>query len=434
MIRPTRRAALLFAAVLPVPWMLLSYRPSLWPFAFAGSALLLSAMAADAVLARPRRALLPRVHAPESSYVGEPIHIAVEFTAPAGLPPSAELALDLSGDARPRAAAHAPLRGSLAQRIQVTTSQRGLANVDAVWLRWQGPLRLIEQTRQWASSAHTAVLPNTRAARGEELSLLLQDAIYGVKQQHGAGEGSEFEALREYSPGLDARFIDWKHSARHRRMLVREFQIERNHSIVLALDTGYLMREPLEGVPRLDHAIAAALLLARVAIHAGDLAGMYTFDSRPRHYVSPARGFGAFRRLQQASAAIAYSHEETNFTLGLGELHARLPRRSLIVLLTEFVDTITAEMLLENIRRLTSRHLVVFVTFEDQLLDGIFHEFPANARRVCRAVLADQLLRERRITLEKLERLGIQCLDAPPSRLSVALINRYLRIKQRGLL
>jgi uncharacterized protein (DUF58 family) len=434
MIRPTRRAALLFAAALPVPWMLLSYRPSLWPFAFAGSALLLSAMAADAVLARPRRKLTPRVHAPESSYVGEPIPIAIEFTAPAGLPPNSELALDLNGDARPRAARNFQMVSSAAERVQVTTAQRGLAKVDAVWLRWQGPLRLIEQTRRWASSAHTAVFPNTRAARGEELSMLLQDAIYGVKPQQGAGEGSEFEALREYSAGFDTRFIDWKHSARHRRMLVREFQIERNHSIVLALDTGYLMREPLAGIPRLDHAIAAALLLARVAVHAGDLAGMYTFDSRPRHYILPARGLGAFRRLQHASAAIAYSHDETNFTLGLAELHARLPRRSLIVLFTEFVDTVTAEMLLENVRRLTSRHLVVFVTLQDKLLSGIFHEFPGDARQICRAVLADQLLRERRVTFEKLERLGIQCLDAPPDRLSIALINRYLRIKQRGQL
>lgn len=434
MIRPTRRAALLFAAALPLPWMLLSYRPAWWPFAFAGSALLLSAMAADAVLARPRRAVTPQVQAPESSYVGDPIQITVELSAPDGLPPDCELALDVSGDARPRASTVRQRISSFRKRMQVMTAQRGLARVDAVWLRWQGPLRLVEQTRHWASSAQTAVLPNTRAARGEEFSLLLQDAIYGVKPQHGAGEGSEFESLREYAPGFDSRFIDWKHSARHRRMLVREFQIERNHSIVLALDTGYLMREPLEGVPRLDHAIAAALLLARVAVSAGDLAGMYTFDSRPRHYLAPARGLGAFRRLQHASAAIAYTHDETNFTLGLAELHARVPRRSLIVLFTEFVDTITAEMLLDNIRRLTSRHLIVFVTLQDQLLSGIFDTYPSDTRQICRAVLANQMLHERRVIFEKLERLGIQCLDAPASGLSIALINRYLRIKQRGLI
>ena len=194
------------------------------------------------------------------------------------------------------------------------------------------------------------------------------------------------------------------------------------------------MQEPVDGVPRLDHSIGLGLMLARFAVMAGDLAGSYAFDSRPRQYLAPDRGMHAFRRLQQASAGIAYSSDETNFTLGLAELQTRLRRRSLIVLFTDFVDTVTSELLLENVRRIATRHLLIFVTIRDRLLADIFEAPPNDSVQVARAVLAADFRRERAIVLEKLERLGIQCLDLPPAELPVALLNRYLAIKQRGLL
>ena len=146
--------------------------------------------------------------------------------------------------------------------------------------------------------------------------------------------------------------------------------MERNHPVILAFDTGHLMQEPVDGVPRLDHSIGLGLMLARFAVMAGDLVGSYAFDSRPRQYLAPDRGMHAFRRLQQASAGIAYSNDETNFTLGLAELQTRLRRRSLIVLFTDFIDTVTSELLLENVRRIATRHLLIFVTIRDRLLRG----------------------------------------------------------------
>jgi uncharacterized protein (DUF58 family) len=83
----------------------------------------------------------------------------------------------------------------------------------------------------------------------------------GLKVERFLGDGSEFEALREFVPGLDHRAIDWKASARHRKLLCQEFRAERNHQVVLAVDGGQLMAEPVGGVPKLDHAINAAILL-----------------------------------------------------------------------------------------------------------------------------------------------------------------------------
>ncbi len=87
-------------------------------------------------------------------------------------------------------------------------------------------------------------------------------------------------------PGLDSRFIDWKHSARHRKLLCKEFRTERNHQIVMAFDTGYLMLEPVDGITRLDHAINAGLMLAWVSLQGGDLVGTYGFDAAVRQYLA----------------------------------------------------------------------------------------------------------------------------------------------------
>ena len=104
------------------------------------------------------------------------------------------------------------------------------------------------------------------------------------------------------------------------------------------------------------------------------------------------------------------------------------------MLFTDFVDTVTAELLLENVQRLTRRHLLVFVALRDPELAGVFAAWPGDVRGVASAVLAHDLLRDRRIVFERLQRLGVHCLDVPAERVSVALINRYLFIKQRDLL
>jgi uncharacterized protein (DUF58 family) len=98
------------------------------------------------------------------------------------------------------------------------------------------------------------------------------------------------------------------------------------------------------------------------------------------------------------------------------------------------VDTITAELLLDNVRRLVSRHLLVFVTVRDNLLAEIFDTPPTDNRQIARAVLADDFRRDRNVVLEKLERLGVHCIDLPPAEMPVALLNHYLIIKQRGQL
>ena len=437
MIRPTPRAVAVFAAGVPVALFLVVYNPGLWAWSLNYAALVLIAMATDWLLAFPSRRLRLEAHAPASLQVGERGAVTVTIAnIGRALPTHFELLCERSPEAESQEIVRtefAPGRDAQAAFV-LAPQRRGRISIDAIWMRWRGPLGLMEYVRRVPIDRLVDVVPNVRSVRSSTLQFFEREAIFGNKVQQSKGEGSEFEALREYAPGLDSRFIDWKHSARHRKLLCKEFRVERNHQIVLAFDTGYLMVEPVDGLPRLDHAINAGLLLAWISLQAGDLVGLFGFDEVLRQYQQPRRGVPSFARLLRATAGLDYRHTETNFTLGLAELTARLKRRALVILFTDFIDTVTAELLVEATARVARRHVVVFVTLRDAVLHGIADAPPDHFEDVAKAVIAYDFLRERNTVFERLARLGVHCLDVPTRSLPVTLINRYLLIKQRGLL
>lgn len=437
MIRPTRRAVLVFAIGTPLSLLLVITNPALWPFSFDYGVLVLLVIATDALLALPARRLAVNVSTPSRLYIGERGYVtAVIAVARHHRPVRFQFLCDQRGDLEPTEIVTCELIGGGEARaaLAIVPRRRGRLWIDRIWIRWQGPLAFVTLTRIVDVDRSIDVVPNIRGVQSAALQFFAQEAILGVKVQQQKGEGAEFNALRDYTPGLDSRMIDWKHSARHRKLLCKEFQTERNHQIVLCFDTGYLMSEPLDGIPRLDHAINAGLVLAWISLRGGDLVGTYGFDATLRQYRQPVRGISRFARLQQATAELNYHHNETNFTLGLAELNARLKRRALVILFTDFVDTLTAELLIESLQRIALRHVVVFVTLRDALLQRMLDASPERFATVAQAVVAHDLQRDRRLVLERLDRLGIHCLDVPSQGLSVSLINRYLLIKQRGLI
>jgi uncharacterized protein (DUF58 family) len=437
MMRPTPRTVLIFAGGIPLALFVVIYNPGLWVLSFNYGILVLLAAASDLLLAFPPRLLDVKVATPERLYIGERATITVTIAATRWRRKTRfELIADQRGDVEPPTIAAGELEVGQAARIALTVNprRRGQVKVVLVSLRWRGPLGLVEFTRRVAVDRTIDVVPNARGVHSAALQFFAQEAIYGIKTQQQTGEGAEFEALREYVPGFDSRFIDWKRSARHRKLVCKEFRTERNHQIILAFDTGYLMLEPVDTLTRLDHAINAALMLAWVSLQGGDLVGTYGFDAAVRQFLRPVRGVSGFARIQRATAELDYHHQETNFTLGLAELNVRLRRRALVILFTDFVDTITAELLIESMQRVANRHVVMFVTQRGTVLQRAVDAVPARFADVAQAVIANDLLRERSIVFERLERLGVHCLDVPSRGLSTALINRYLLIKRRGLI
>jgi uncharacterized protein (DUF58 family) len=432
--RPTLRAVLLFALGIPVALAGVLISGKLWTLwlAYASAAIVLLGL--DWILGTPRRRMSVASNPPASLFIGDPGELEITLTAPRHA--AVDVLCDLSGDVEDQEATRVDVRAGDASTFAVplVPTRRGRAVAERLWLRWTGPLGLASRSVRHELSHDIPIVPNIRGVRAAALRFFSRDAIHGMKIERYTGDGSAFESLREHVPGMDLRSIDWKHTARHRKLLSKEFRAERNHQVIVALDTGRLMSEHLEGVPKLDHAINAGLLLSYVSLRSGDRVGMFGFDAQVRSFSAPAAGVRAFRRLQASTADLEYSPTETNFTLGLSTLGTHLRRRSLVILLTDFVDTITAELMIDNVHRLSRRHLVVFVTLRHPQLDQIANAAPRQVGDVYRSVVASDMATERNVVLERLRRLGVHTIDIEPERVSSALVNRYLEIVRREMI
>ena len=436
MIYPSRRAILITAAGAPVALAVGLVAPGWWMAAAAWVLAVAALMLLDALLAPSPGRLELAFTPPSGLAVGRAAQAGVEAGFPCGGTDRVELALEvnerLSADSDRAVMWLRDGRGK--GGFDVTPLRRGEAVFRRLWARWRGPLGLVWVQRSEAIDRTQPVTPDIQAVKDQALRLLDRDALYGIKAQLETGEGTDFHALKEFQTGMDLRAIDWKQSARHGKLVGKEFRTERNHHVILALDTGRLMCAPLGDAPRIDRAINAALLLAFISLKLGDRVGLFAFDSKPRIASGAAAGAQAFPLLQRLAARLDYSTEETNFTLGLSTLSGQLDRRALVVVFTDFADPTSAELMVENLGRLLRTHVVLFVVFRDEELEALIHREPKEADDVSRAVIASELLKQRDVVLGRLKRMGALIVDAPPRAMGVELVNRYLDAKRRDLL
>jgi uncharacterized protein (DUF58 family) len=434
LIYPTRAAVIATAAGSPVALAVAAIIPGQWFLTLAWPLSVMLLCLLDG--ARGRGAATAHVGFPAHAYVGETRDCAVTI-AVAGNPRSVQVALPLSplvafqDDGRLRV----PLangRGGLL--VPLKFMRRGLARFDRLWLRWTGPLGLTWRQEGIAVDAALPILPDVRAVHDRGAAIVQRHAFEGLIAQPTRGEGSDFDALLEFRPGMDRRSIDWKQSARHMKLLAKQYRTERNNQILFAIDTGRQMSEPVAGVPRVDRLVSAMLLTAWIALKLGDRVALHAFDSRPRvssGFVSSGR---AFPELQRLAAEIDYSGEETNYTFALSTFSGRLKRRSIIVLFTEFTDAVSADFLLRALRSLVQKHLVLIVVLTDEELVSFVARPPGNADDVTRAVTAAMLLKERRVVITRLQHLGVHIIESEHDRVNVRLVQGYLDLKRRNLL
>lgn len=436
--RPSRHLiALVLTLTAATVFVVLWVQDAIWFLAGAWGLLAATAIA-DLFLSVPPSRVAADITVQEQGFVGGSARLSADIHARRGrLPKNMEATLDVAGPLKVEALARPALdteRRQAATFASLHLSRRGRHAIRALWLRWSSLLGLFDIIASIRLDREIAVLPDVSPILSGAIRTQMLPLESGQKDMRLRGEGSEFHQLREFTPGMDPRSIDWKRSARMRDLVVRETRAERNHQVILCIDSGRLMAEQLAGAPKLDRAINAALAMCWASGLAGDLVGLYSFDSRPRLFIPASPGRAAFPRLQAACAGLRYETQETNHTLGLTHLSGRLKRRSLVVVFSDFVDSITAELMVENIQVLARHHLIVYVALRDPALLALTEPGELTLDAIARSVSARQILHERRAVLEKLSRLGVLCLDSTPEALTTDLVARYIEIKSRELI
>ncbi|MDH7638756.1 DUF58 domain-containing protein [Sphingomonas oryzagri] len=425
---PTARAVLLMAAGAPVALIVGVVAPALWTIGFAWMLLVALLLAADAMLAPGRAKVTADLSVPGSASVGSRIEATLRLSARTRV----QSAIDIDDRLAAPDGVRRDLDGDGGTPIALDTIRRGTGHISALWLRWKGPLGLIWNQRRDDRDHAVLITPDLRPVR-EDSQLLIQQAITGETARREIGTGSEFQSLVQWQAGMDRRAIDWKQSARHATLLAKDWQIERNNQILLAIDAGRAMAEPLGGVPRVDRAVTAALLAAYVALKLDDRVGLFAYAEQPIVSSAISLGIHSFPTLQRLAAGIDYGTREANHTLGLTRIAQKLDRRTLIVLFTEFTDPTSAELMVRACAPLLARHLLMFLIYRDEELENLAAAEPTEPEDVTRAVAAQALLRERAIVAARLKRMGVHIVEARHDTAGTALVEAYLGLKRQGV-
>ncbi len=234
----------------------------------------------------------------------------------------------------------------------------------------------------------------------------------GIKAIRELGEGRLFESLREWVPGDDIRHIDWKATARRRKVITRQYEAERRQQVLLVLDLGRLMTADIAGgVARLDFVVQAALELAYAAAQHDDDVGIMTLLAVVEPKLVEPDYPGAFRYLA-----------------------ARNRKRALTVLFTDVIDRFASDALVANVASLRPRHVPLAVTLRNPELDGVAALRPSDARGAFRKAAAEELLHAREEALGHMRRAGVLVIDVTPQRAAQAVVSRYIDLKRRGVL
>jgi uncharacterized protein (DUF58 family) len=258
-----------------------------------------------------------------------------------------------------------------------------------------------------------------------------------TRRQGGAvrrlrGVGSEFESLRDYRPDDDSRWIDWKATARRRRLTSREYQVDEHQSVVFLVDTGRLMATEDGERSKLDHALGAALAIGWAAMTRGDNVGLLAFDRGVKAELRPGRGAAQTVRMHEALGRLQPSLVEPDYEGALARLQQRVRKRSLVLVFTDLVDERVSADLIRAVALAGRRHLVIVVTLSDRELVDRLARPPATAREAYgNAVAADALLL-RDAAVRRLKRSGVRVVDSPADRLAADAVEAYLRVRREN--
>ena len=319
----------------------------------------------------------------------------------------------------------------LAYRVRPRT--RGFLRLGAIHVRTLGPMGLAWRRTVEPAEQVVRVQPGLSGfLRRKDLAVRRPLREPGPRRIRRAGEGSEFESLREYVRGDDPRAIDWKATARRNRYVVRNWQAERNQNVVLAIDAGRHMRERTLDRERADFALAAAMLVAGRARAYGDRVATLVFDDQVRHLSPPRRvDMGA---MAEMLAGVETRLVEPNYPLAVASLARTIRKRSLVVLFCDVIDGDVSRALVASLTRITRTHLPMAVAIRNPELERVAARTPSHEAGAFERAAAEELVQARAAALQTMRRSGILVVDADPDDAMAATIEKYVEVKERGLL
>ena len=344
----------------------------------------------------------------------------------------------------------------------VTPIRRGDFILGGIWLRWRGPLGLVERRAVCRPEQKVRVYPAIeRTADNAALYLLrIRQIELQRRRLRITGTGREFDHLRDYRAGDEMRNISWTATARRAHVITREFTTERSQQVWIVLDAGRLsgtvfemrLKAPLGAsagtdfrsaatdenyllsLTQLDQACSAGIALAQTVMQAGDKAGLMVYGRGIQQQILPATGAGHLRSMIDALSVVRNEGSEADHLRAATRLGQLQRRRGLILWITEMADSARRPDVAEAATELARRHLVLLIVPGHEEIRAMAAREPRTAAQMFESAAAQEVIERRRQTLASLRSSGVLVVETTPGTLRTDAINEYLEVKARGLL
>lgn len=321
--------------------------------------------------------------------------------------------------------------------IQITyralPNLRGDAEFGLPHIRVDSQFGFWQKTHRIGTCNTVKVFPDFSKLLGHTLAATdRRSATAGVIRKRRRGEGTDFRQLREYREGDSQRSIDWKATARHQKPITREFQEERDQQVVFLLDTGRRMLSKDGDTSHFDHALNAVISLSFIAQKQGDAVGLLAFGGDNR-WISPHKGRIGLDRILSGVYDLHASEAAPDYALAANALLTKLRKRAFVVLITNLRDE-DDQAMRTACEYISTKHLVMCASLRERSLDTAL---TAPVERFTDALRYSATLHYLQQRSDAIKRLGIRSthlIDIAPEQLSMALVNRYLDIKESGQL
>jgi uncharacterized protein (DUF58 family) len=327
-----------------------------------------------------------------------------------------------------------PAKASRSIHYEYTPGARGDLRTGRVFLRYRSGFLM---TERWAVAdlrQTVRVYPNFEHARKHSVYLARSRQIeLQMRMMRLRGIGSDFESLREHREGDELRNVCWTATARRGKLVSKTFRVERSQAVWIVLDCGRLMRARTDGYSKLDRAVDAALCLAQLAIYSGDRVGLLAYGRAVNQRVIPGRGAAQMRHIVEQLAVVREEVPEADHIRAAASLLTLQKQRGLIIWISDLAETAMTPEVIEAAGQMLSRHLLLFIAIAQPELKLRARQSPASATAMYEVVAAQEMVYRRELLLGRLRERGALCMEVEPSRLSAAVLNQYLMVKERNL-
>jgi len=401
----------------------------------------LCAVAAWAVdrnhLARPHQLVLQRSWGGAAS-LNNAVEVTLEIQNLSGASLECRILDDIPATLRsepPDLLITAGARNSASVSYTAKPLERGDIKLAGVWLRYQSTAHFAERWAFADLAQSIRVFPDLEEVRRHNIYLSRARQIELEKRLiRQRGTGREFESLREYQPGDEFRDICWTATARRGKHVTKLYQAERSQAVWIVMDAGRLLRTRVGELSKLDLSVNAALSVAQIALYSGDRTGLLVYGRKIQQRVGLGRGLGHMRAILEALASAHEEPSEADHLYAASVLLQMQKQRSLIIWITDLADTSMTPEVIESASQILSKHLLLFAVIAQTDLLELANKYPENPEQMFEIMAAQELVHRREALIGRIRGKGALALEISPDALTTVLVNRYLEVKERGLI